>query len=364
MMVKVVVSSSTRQKLMLSYFLSWILLILLTSLVLIRTGMVTFSRYLSAANNKNSDINGVRHCNDDAIRDSDQFELAKFESLGYFDDIDEMTWNRHQQRVRQESLYYDPSSPNRFGKADPAKWLLVNVDPLFACPNIRRVGGRGDGPKWVCDPHRLVHQLDCLIYSIGSRGIYHFEDGMVSVLEANDPRRKMNAKEGRETSKYPPNCEIHVFDPSPEFARANDVERNNIHYHAIGLKSSYVPFQFGPFPTSYEFLTLPEIRQRLGHENRRIDIFKIDCEGCEWSTYQDWLHPDIDIRQILIETHSIPIKPDLFFDRFLDMGFVPFSKEANTHPGAKPHGTFFEWGFIKLHTNFLRRTTNLMNVTF
>lgn len=352
-MVKVIVQPSPRHKTMLSYLVSWMLLLFLASFLLIRTGMVSLSRYLSSATTKNS-YNSIRHCNG-AIRDSYKYELAKVESLGYFDDIDETTWKRHQQRVQYESLYYEPTAPNRFAKADPAKWLLVNVDPLFSCPNLRRVGGRGDGPKWVCDPHRLVQQPDCLIYSIGSRGIYHFEDGIVDVLKANDPKA---------TTEWLPHCEIHVFDPSPEFARDNDVERNNIHYHAIGLKSSYQPFQYGPFPTSYEFLSLQEIQQRLGHEHRRIDIFKIDCEGCEWSTYQDWLHPNVDIRQILIETHSIPDEPDQFFNRFLDMGLVPFSKEANTHPAAKPQGTLFEWGFIKLHTKFLRRSTNLMNVTF
>jgi hypothetical protein len=319
----------------------------------IRTARIALPIYLSATKN-------IRPWNGATPNDYNRYDLAQFESLGYFDDIDEATWQRHQQRVRWESLYYDPSAPNRFAKADPAKWLLVNVDPLFTCPNLRRVGGRGDGPKWVCDPHRLVQQPDCLIYSIGSRGIYHFEDGIVDVLRANDPDKRPSAERATQWRSH---CEIHVLDPNPEFARKNDAEQKNIHYHAIGLKSSYEPFQYGPFPSSYEFLSLPEIQQRLGHQHRRIDIFKIDCEGCEWSTYRDWLHPDIDIRQILIETHSIPAEPNVFFDRFLDMGFVPFSKEANTHPAAKPQGTLFEWGFIKLHSEFLRRKTHFKNVT-
>ena len=36
-------------------------------------------------------------------------------------------------------------------------------------------------------------------------------------------------------------------------------------------------------------MNLYEMIQRLGHEDRRIYILKIDCEGCEWTIYHDWL---------------------------------------------------------------------------
>jgi hypothetical protein len=293
------------------------------------------------------------------------YELAKYESLGFFDDIDDVTWGRHQRRARNEPIYFKPERPTQ-SIEDPARWLLFNVDPMFACPNIRRVGGRGDGPKWTCDPHRLIEKPDCLIYSVGSRGVYRFEDGIINILRENYMQSATTATTTTIVNGWFPNCEIHVFDPNPMYKRDNDPIQRNIHYHAIGLKSSYQSFDYGPFPKSFEFLSLQDIQQRLGHTDRRIDIFKIDCEGCEWSTYLDWLQPSVDIRQILIETHSIPTESaiNVFFDRFFDMGFVPFSKEANSHPMAKPTGQLFEWGFIKLHPNFLRRKRNLMNITF
>jgi hypothetical protein len=290
-------------------------------------------------------VGGVRHSTTTSTGSNGIYELAKFESLGFFDDIDEDTWKQHQHRARNDPTYYNMKNPNQ-RSPNVARWLLNNVDPVFTCPNLRRIGGRGDGPKWTCDPHRLIQQDDCLIYSFGSNGVYLFEDGMVNLF------RSANA-----------NCEIHVFDPNPNFARMDDVQNHNIHYHAIGLKSSYQKFHpTGLFRLrNFKFLSLPEIQQQLNHTNRRVDIFKIDCENCEWTTYLDLLQPNIDIRQILIETHSLGVPPNQFFDRFFDMGYVLFSKEANTHPSAQDK--CYEWGFLKLHPTFLQRTTNLANTT-
>lgn len=263
-------------------------------------------------------------------------ELARVQSLGFFDDIADVDWQRHQQRARTEQLYLDPNPETTPDPKRGAQWLMENVDPLFTCPNIRRVGGRGDGPKWTCDPHRLMKQPECLVYSIGSFGVYLFEDGLYNM--------------------YGKHCEIHVFDPNPDYERIGDAKNKNIHYHAWGLKGTT-----GSDPSEktffkgMKFLTIFEMMDQLGHTGRTIDIFKIDCEGCEVDTQVDWLSDTVDIRQILIETHFdlSTVKVTTFFDRFLERGFVPFSKEANTHPFARPVGCVFEWGFLRLHPNFL-----------
>ena len=44
-----------------------------------------------------------------------------------------------------------------------------------------------------------------------------------------------------------------------------------LNYHRIGL---------GRWDRG-DMLSLPGIIDRLGHEERVIDVFKIDCEGCE-----------------------------------------------------------------------------------
>lgn len=98
--------------------------------------------------------------------------------------------------------------------------------------------------------------------------------------------------------------------------------------------------------------SLSDIMSELGHTGRRIDIFKIDCEGCEWNSYKDFISENVDIRQIQIEIHGAANKPEdvtlsKFFQELLDRGFVPFYKEANSLPAARPAGTLFEYAFIR-----------------
>ena len=205
----------------------------------------------------------------------------------------------------------------------------------------------------VCDPHRLkrlssirkeAKKLDdhtagndyevekekgCLIYSIGSEGDFQFEAGMHEVLGEEDA------------------CEIHTFDFGNYASKAP--KNMNIHYHQWGLKASD-----DKSPKSDEYLSLAEIVKELGHENRTIDVFKIDCENCEWSTVKDWFGPDVPmIQQILVETHGVPIvldrTPLSFFNYILDAGYVMFHKEPNIQ-FAK--GSCIEFGFLKLHDDF------------
>mmetsp|Transcript_105241 Transcript_105241/g.329145 ORF Transcript_105241/g.329145 Transcript_105241/m.329145 type:complete len:103 (+) Transcript_105241:725-1033(+) len=90
----------------------------------------------------------------------------------------------------------------------------------------------------------------------------------------------------------------------------------------------------------------------LGHAGRRIDIFKIDCEGCEWQTFKSWLDGDVDIRQILVEMHwrngNVQTVHELF-DFLFAHGYVVFHKEPNTLGCA---GECIEYAFLKLDPAF------------
>mmetsp|Transcript_10448 Transcript_10448/g.14961 ORF Transcript_10448/g.14961 Transcript_10448/m.14961 type:complete len:196 (-) Transcript_10448:205-792(-) len=191
----------------------------------------------------------------------------------------------------------------------------------------------GEGHKWVCDPHRL--RQDCLVYSFGSNGNFRFEHHL---------------------SQLAPHCEIHVFDPTDFRQKMGSLKA---HYHAWGLKPSYSTDRskvYEKFSRRFEnnldgleFKTLHESVRELGHEGRRIDIFKIDCEGCEWRTYEDWIKGGVDLRQVFIEVHNFPPIANKMFEDIHDEGFVIFHKEPNIQWGG---GNCVEFSFLRLHKDF------------
>ena len=117
--------------------------------------------------------------------------LAYQQSFGFFDDIPDAAWKRLQGRARTMARYRNSTYPeDQFAK--PGWWYAHNLPPVFNCFNMERVGGLDDGPKWTCDPYRLLERPSCLIYSIGSAGQYQWERGLVQRLGSH--------------------CEIHVFE--------------------------------------------------------------------------------------------------------------------------------------------------------
>ena len=88
---------------------------------------------------------------------------------------------------------------------------------------------------------------------------------------------------------------------------------------------------------------------QVGHTGRTIDIFKIDCEGCEYDTVRHWFGAGVDIRQVLVELHWKSEEKAKDFHSFMEsMGYVIFHKEPNTLSG----GECIEYAYIKLSEHF------------
>lgn len=132
-------------------------------------------------------------------------------------------------------------------------------------------------------------------------------------------------------------CEIHTFDPGAFSSKAKKV---GVHYHQIALGMDQPP----------KYKSLSAVVKELGHEGRTIDIFKIDCDGCEWITAPSWFEADVTLRQIQVELHGADIQnTPRFFDMMYKNNYVITHKEANI---AFPSGNAIEYAFLKLASEF------------
>eukprot|EP00934_Nitzschia_sp_Nitz4_P000584 Nitzschia sp. Nitz4//scaffold18_size181773//16682//17599//NITZ4_001894-RA/size181773-processed-gene-0.39-mRNA-1//-1//CDS//3329539948//584//frame0 len=263
---------------------------------------------------------------------STETNLAGPQSFGFFDDVPNDTWKRVQELHRNSFPNHEPHLERRAGdKATSHIWYNDNFHAEFHCQTQQRIplSLKGDGAKWVCDPHRLRNKPDCLVYSVGSSGEVSFERGIRDVVGKH--------------------CEIHTFDIITYNKRRGDFAQNldgiaTFHHWGLGTEAQ-------ARKNSDKFKTLAQTMEFLGHANRTIDIFKIDCEGCEWSTVQDWLQQDL--RQILVETHDAPWpEAKNFFYSLHDAGYVIYSKEPNLFT----KGTAIEYSFLKLSLDFFEDT--------
>lgn len=263
------------------------------------------------------------------VQDSNTFSKAKTESLNFFDDIDEKRWNRLRERFQKSRPNSNPRRGSKMYREHanhPMYFWTENYDPEFTCESEMKFGPISDGGKWVCDPHR-IDKNNCLVYSVGSHGDFSFEEAVLSGVSKS--------------------CEVHTFDRVTFFNRKQfkplaDKAGVIFHHTSLGKPTTQ-------FPNGKRF---KEIVSDLKHEGKTIDIMKIDCEGCEWDQYQDWLDDwkemNLTVRQVLIELHQSPLPqtPD-FFDKMLERGYVIFHREGNNI-----NNLCYEYSFVLLDTAF------------
>ncbi|KAL7563646.1 hypothetical protein ACA910_013382 [Epithemia clementina (nom. ined.)] len=262
-------------------------------------------------------------------KDNGDYALASNHSYGFFNDIPTKEWKRIQTNIK---AMQPNKCPTCAGGDAPRAWFQNNYEPEISCRHEQRIGKLGDGGKWVCDPYRIAEKPDCLVYSVGSNNDFSFEEEVFATIGSH--------------------CEIHTFDPADYSAQAAKLRRQmlklsrrkmNLHYHKWGIAGENQGDQY---------LTVNETVHRLGHVGRKVDIFKIDCEGCELTTFNTWigLHDTIQIMQVLVEVHATSYRyidpgTEEFFEGMKKEGYAIFHKEANIQywtTGA------VEYSFLKL----------------
>lgn len=160
-----------------------------------------------------------------------------------------------------------------------------------------------------------------------------------------------------------PKCEIHTFDMSVGLNPSN--KPSAVHFHPWGVAEKNHERR-GKDGELQVFKTLSQITRDLGHIGRKIDILKMDCEGCEFGTIARWLSEETTVppRQIQVEVHgntvgrltpegdpafdALPVA-DSFFTFLQNLGYVIFHKEPNTSGCS---GNCVEFSFLKLSLAF------------
>eukprot|EP00316_Scyphosphaera_apsteinii_P011794 CAMPEP_0119326450 /NCGR_PEP_ID=MMETSP1333-20130426/68439_1 /TAXON_ID=418940 /ORGANISM="Scyphosphaera apsteinii, Strain RCC1455" /LENGTH=430 /DNA_ID=CAMNT_0007334763 /DNA_START=130 /DNA_END=1419 /DNA_ORIENTATION=+ len=190
---------------------------------------------------------------------------------------------------------------------------------------LRRLGkcSRRSGDWTLCLGGARA-QPPCLVVSIGIGGEWDFE------VDA--------AQRG---------CQVHAFDPTIALRGVHEhFAKNNkgitFHYVGLGTSTSYRGgYNVGGPADLSEVAHLPDLLHRIGAAGRRIDVLKMDCEGCEWAEFRYLRrhapHTLCFVDQLLIELHlstTLHLKDTseligMAQHVFIDHGFVLYQHHMN-----------------------------------
>ena len=266
-------------------------------------------------------------------------------------------------RETSQNVYQSSSDVLRTYPFQPKIALFDLWEPEAVCIVEERSGGDerfdafSDGPKFVCGVDYLrelysttdKQQTDtqqqqqqqqrrrqptepCLVYSVGSNNDVAFEKAI----------------------KRDIGCEIHTFDPTLTKPFVGDAYST---FHPWGLGEEGASDRRG-----FKEYSFDHIARELGHTNRTINILKIDCDGCEYTTmppvFEAVAKGKFKIDQILIEMHRPGVQdifepPTKFFELADKAGYRITHKERNHWGCAGAHCV--EYALVS--NDFLRSMT-------
>jgi hypothetical protein len=176
---------------------------------------------------------------------------------------------------------------------DGANFFYRHFDPTFSCEYEERIGKRGDGGKWICNPSLLETPL---VYSVGSSNEYSFEQSINSYFGG---RAQIFTFDGYGDITWKPPEVTHFY---PYAVGPEDRVLQNAKDLVMRADTTYA---------SVIVRTLMSIAAELNHTARPIDILKVDIEGNECGAFIGMLERGQwpDVHQLLIELHMVPGAP-------------------------------------------------------
>ena len=220
--------------------------------------------------------------------------------------------------------------------------------PAFNCPFRERLGRWADGGKIICNWQALDHQ-DCVVFSFGVGGELTFEEDLAARTR----------------------CKIRVYDPTvtgiPSGIASTPCGAAG---GSIAFRREGLAVTDGGTLKGYPMKSLATVMREAGYdpETQRIDLLKIDCEGCEFEVIRD-LRASGALRridQVSMEIHfdqkftNAPGKSvvDVFhlFEDFEAAGLYPFSSEPNFNTATRNEKPWaIEYMFLRADAHALLR---------
>lgn len=185
-------------------------------------------------------------------------------------------WAEFKQKMWLDTLNHIESVPEeslaRFRTGHDDWGVFDLITPTYDCdPNqFSRVGGDGDGGKWVCGP--LVVDDTCVIFSLGSNNQFDFEQAIKTHTQGK--------------------CKIFTFDCTGNWSDPS---------------TTFYPWCLA----SSDFVKDGRTYKRLGNIMKELNVAKIsylkmDIEGYEWQVFDELLDDSvrsISPQQISFELH-------------------------------------------------------------
>lgn len=209
--------------------------------------------------------------------------------------------------------------------ADRVETLFFSYLPQINCGTKVRLGGFGDGGKWVCNPWRLKE--NCTIYSVGLGINVQFDLEMLKKF----------------------NCKVYSFDPNPKYGMLLKIQTKN------SSNFFYQPWYINGISQGSHKVTLTKAIGHYGHDT--IDVLKIDAEGNEFEIFEEFfsVERETQICQLLIEIHSrAVVRWQRLFKILQNAGFLLYSREPNVYSILPTFDSFcVEYSYI--HRNCLKK---------
>lgn len=194
----------------------------------------------------------------------------------------------------------------------------------FSCPCENRIGKLfGDGGKFVCGgPEQFSSNTKdgqpkrCKMLSVGSNGDFSFETGIKEMY----------------------GCEIYTIDPTGDSDRfAEQAKQLGTHFAPIGLAGKRERKMNQKTNQFVEYMPIIDVLDELNidSKNEKIDFMKVDCEGCEFASFEHIFNAMEEgrlepIGQFFVEIHGTYYrKITRLFERMDQLGYFVFHKERN-----------------------------------